>query len=97
MIVGALRITLHIPFSHSLKEKRQVIRPVLARVRNRFEVSAAEIDQGDRWQIAVLGIACVTNDTRHADEVLARVVNDIETHCGDAVVVDYQTEVLHLP
>ena len=71
MVVGTCKITLHIPESHTLKDKRQVLRSLMSRVRQTFEVSIAEVDNLDRWQAATLGVAVVSNDARHADEVIA--------------------------
>ncbi len=96
MNVGVLRVVLHLPNSSSLKAKRQVVASLLKRVRNEFSVAAAEVGDGDRWQIAELGIACVSNDARHADEVLARVVTFIEARAAEAVVANVSTEVLRL-
>jgi len=59
MKVGVSQITLHLPGCHSLKEKRQVIKSVMARVRQQFEVAIAEVDEQDRWQIHKLGVRCV--------------------------------------
>ena len=96
VIVGVLRIDLHLPASRSLKAKRQVIAGLLRRVRSEFGVAAAEVEHGDRWQLAELGITCVSNDGRHADEVLARVLSFIEARAGEAVVASVRTEVLRL-
>jgi len=94
--VGVLRVVLHLPESGSLKSKRQVVSGLLKRVRNEFGVAAAEVGDGDRWQLAELGIACVSNDSRHAGEVLSRVLSFIESRAGDAQVSDVSTEMLRL-
>lgn len=96
MNVGILRVVLHLPNSGSLKAKRQVVASLLKRVRNEFSVAAAEVGDGDRWQIAELAVACVSNDARHADEVLARVLRFIEARAAEAVVANVSTEVLRL-
>jgi uncharacterized protein YlxP (DUF503 family) len=96
MKIGVLRVVLHLPNSGSLKAKRQVVAGLLKRVRQEFGVAAAEVGDGDRWQLAELGIACVSNDGRHADEVLARVVTFIEARAGEAVVANVSTEVLRV-
>ena len=96
MNIGVLRVVLHLPHSGSLKTKRQTVAGLLQRVRNEFSVAAAEVGDGDRWQVAELGIACVSNDSRHADEVLARVITFIEARTGEAVVAKVSTEVLRL-
>jgi hypothetical protein len=94
--VGVLRVVLHLPRSGSLKAKRQVVAGLLKRVRNEYSVAAAEVGDGDRWQIAELAIACVSNDSRHADEILARVLTLIESRAAEAVVANVSTEVLRL-
>ena len=96
MNVGVLRIVLHLPNSGSLKSKRQTVAGLLRQVRDQFDVAAAEVGDGDRWQIAELGIACVSNESRHADEVLARVLTFVESRARDAVVANVSTEVLRL-
>ena len=92
--IGVCRVKLRLPENHSLKGKRQVLKSLIARLHNRFNVSAAEIGDQDSWQIASLGIACVSNDERHADQVLARVVSFIRSERLDAELLDYETEVV---
>jgi uncharacterized protein len=73
MHVGALRVELHLPNCHSLKEKRGVLKPILHVAQNRFGVAAAEVAFQDKWQRAGLGFASVSASARHADEVLEHV------------------------
>jgi uncharacterized protein len=95
MIVGVSQITLHLPTCHSLKDKRQIIKSVIARVRNQFEVAIAEVEEHDRWQIAKLGISCVSNSSQHADEILGHVRRYIEETRPDVVVTNTETEIIH--
>ena len=95
MIVGVSQITLHLPACHSLKEKRQVIKSLMARVRNQFEVAIAEVDEQDRWQTAVLGVTCVSNSSRHANEILAHVQRYIEEIRPDVLVTNNEMEIMH--
>ena len=95
MIVGVSEITLHLPGCHSLKEKRQIIKSLIARVRNQFEVAIAEVDEHDRWQIAKIGVSCVSNSSQHADEVLAHIRRFIEETRPDILVTDTETEIIH--
>jgi uncharacterized protein YlxP (DUF503 family) len=95
MIVGISEITLHLPESHSLKDKRQVIKSLMARVRQRFEVAIAEVEDNDLWQIAKLGVSCVSNSSQHADEVLNHVRRYIEETRPDIVVTDSETEIMN--
>jgi uncharacterized protein len=78
MVVGALTLTVHVPDSQSLKDKRQVVSSLLARIRRQFNVAAAEVDDQDTWQIATLGVVCVSSDRRHADEMCQKVLRWVE-------------------
>ena len=75
MIVGLCTIELYIPDSHSLKAKRQVIRSLKQRLRDKFNVSVAEVGGQDLWQKALLGIACVANESAYVNQVLDQAVN----------------------
>jgi hypothetical protein len=74
MTVGIARITLFVPESHSLKEKRMVLRRVKDRVRNKFNVAIAEVEDNDVWQRAVVGLAVLGNDRRFVESALDEVV-----------------------
>jgi uncharacterized protein YlxP (DUF503 family) len=93
MNVGILQLELEIPGSASLKEKRGVVKSLKERLRHRFNISAAEVDQQDLWNRAVLGVACVALDARAARETLDSVLRFAEEHNG-SVISDYSIEVL---
>ena len=95
MNIGALRIRLRIPENHSLKGKRRVLKSITSQVGNRFNVSVAEIEDQDLWQVATLGICCVSSDSRHTNEILSQVMSFIQDIRGDAEVLDYEIELLH--
>jgi uncharacterized protein len=95
--VGILRVVLHLPNSGSLKAKRQIVAGLLKRVRNEFAVAVAEVGDGNRWQIAEVAVVSVSNDARHADEVLGRVLTFIDARAEEAVIANVSTEVLRLP
>jgi uncharacterized protein YlxP (DUF503 family) len=76
MVVGVLRLTLYIHGATSLKDKRQVLRKVVDRLRSRFNVSVAEVGDQDIWQKAVVGITAVSNDHSFVNEVLDKCVRD---------------------
>jgi hypothetical protein len=94
MIIGACKVILHLPENHSLKGKRQVLKSIIERVKHRFNVSIAEVDGNDLWQVASLGIVCVSNDSHHVNETLSKVVHFIETTRWEAVMADYEIELL---
>lgn len=96
MVIGILRLTLHLPYSGSLKAKRHVVSGLLRRVRQQFQVAVAEVGDRDRWQLAEVGVACVSAEGSHADEVLARVLSFVERAAGEAQVADVTTELIRL-
>jgi uncharacterized protein YlxP (DUF503 family) len=71
--VATLQVELHIPASHSLKEKRAVVKPILEGARRRFQVTAAEVDHQAKWQRASLGFAVVGASPAHVGMVLDKV------------------------
>jgi uncharacterized protein YlxP (DUF503 family) len=80
MTVGIARVTLFLGESHSLKDKRMVLRKVKDLVRNKFNVSIAEVSENDRWQRAVLGISLVGGDRRFTESALDEVLRFIRGH-----------------
>ncbi|MGE3537279.1 MAG: DUF503 domain-containing protein [Candidatus Tectimicrobiota bacterium] len=91
MIVGACTIELYLREAHSLKEKRQVVKSIVTRVKNNFNVAIAEVDYHDKWQRAVLGVSVVSTDQAHANGILSKVVNFVESMYV-AEVIDYDIE-----
>jgi uncharacterized protein YlxP (DUF503 family) len=96
MVVGACRIELHLAENHSLKGKRQVVRSVVGRLRNRFNLAVAEVEEQEVWQTAVLGLTCVSNDGRHARQMLENAVDFVEGLRLDAVVESYEIELVRV-
>lgn len=84
------------PESASLKDKRQVVRSVTQRVRNKFNVAIAEVDDRDAWQIATLGVACASNEQAHCEDILREVLDYVESSRPDAEVLDVVTEFVSL-
>ena len=94
MHVGVARIELHMAENSSLKGKRMVVKSVAQRVRNRFNVAIAEIDTQDAWETVTLGIACVSDDPRHANAMLSKVIDFIESERLDAEVGSVEMELI---
>ena len=94
MVVGVMRLTLFLPENHSLKGKRQVLRAIKDRVRNKFNVSIAESDGHDMWQRAELGICQVGSDRAFVDSALREVVNFIDS-LGLAPLGQEELEILN--
>ena len=96
MVVGVAVIEIHVESSQSLKAKRGVVRSIAGRVRNRFNVSVAEVGGQGTWQRATLGISMTGNDETATRRTLGRVVDFIEaTHL--AQVLGSDVEVLRMP
>ncbi len=96
MVISVVRVVLHLPGCRSLKDKRQIIKSLLAQTQRQFQVSAAEIEEHDRHQIGVLGLACVSTDASHADSVISHAVNFLQSSKHEVLMSDYQTEVIHV-
>ena len=94
MNVGVCRISCRLPENLSLKGKRRVLKSIITQVRNKFNVSVAEVDDQDLWQLATLGICCVSNNGRYTNEVLSKVVDFIINSRFDVEILDYDIELL---
>ena len=80
MHVGVIRFELHVPQSHSLKEKRAAIKPIVEGAKRRFGVAAAEVAHQNTWQRADLGVAAVAATAGHVEEVLDEVERFVWSH-----------------
>ena len=94
MNVGVCRMSLRLPENLSLKGKRQVLKSITTQVKNKFNVSIAEVDDQDLWQLATLGICCVSNNKRYTDKVLSKVVGFITNSRFDIEILNYEIEIL---
>ena len=94
MHVGICKLTFHLPEVSSLKEKRQIARSLSDRIRNRFNVAVAEVEDADRRQRLTLGISCVSNERGHADSMLSGVLDFVEQSRLDVELVDIQSEII---
>ncbi|MBI4752971.1 DUF503 domain-containing protein [Candidatus Desantisbacteria bacterium] len=93
MIIGTVIVEFYIHQSHSLKDKRRVLKSIIAQIRNKFNVSVAEIDLHELWGRALIGIACVSNDTKYANQVLSQIINMIENEITEAEMVSHRMEI----
>lgn len=93
MHIGVLHVRLHVPEAHSLKDKRRVVKSILERAKQRYGVSAAEVDEQDIHRIAVLGFAYVSGSHHHAQEVVHKLLDVLRTHPA-ARLIEHELEVL---
>jgi uncharacterized protein YlxP (DUF503 family) len=91
---GVCRIKLRLPENLSLKGKRRVVESITTRVRSKFNVSVAEVDDQNLWQLATLGICCVSHDKRYVNEVLSKVVDFVTNGRFEVEMLDYEIEIL---
>lgn len=92
--VGICRLTLRLPEASSLKEKRGIARSLIERIRSRYNVAVAEVDDADRRQRLTLGVCCVSNDRGHTDAMLSSVLNYIEDSRRDVEVLEVESEII---
>ena len=93
MVIGICNFALHLPVIHSLKEKRSVIKPLIGRIRQRYNVSVAETGNQDKWQLADIAVVCVSGDSMHAHRLLEQVISFIE---GDSnlLIINVSLEII---
>ncbi len=89
MVVGIVRVELHLPGAHSLKDKRQVVRSMKERIRERVHASVAEVEFQELWQRAALGIAVVATDGGQVREMLQSARHIVDQYL-QAQVLDWQ-------
>jgi uncharacterized protein YlxP (DUF503 family) len=94
MVIGVWTLELNIPSAASLKDKRQIVKSVIARLRNEFNISVAEIDRLDSWQSAVLAAVTVSSDREYAHGLMSRVALWVERTRLDCSLVDYEIELI---
>ena len=92
MIVGSLKVRLLLRESRSLKDKRQVVKSIKDKLHNHFNVSVAEVEAQDSRQLAVLGMALVSNEAHHVKVALAQIVEALRSHPA-AELLDHELEV----
>lgn len=92
MIIAAMTFRLRAPWAHSLKEKRMTVQSLIAKLQNRFHVSAAEIDGQDTHQIIVIGIAAVVPHNAMADRVMDEISAFVEENT-EAEILEEEREI----
>ena len=95
MVVGTLKIILHMHDNRSLKGKRKVVRSIVDKVKHKFNVSIAEVGSNDKWQRIELGVNAVGNDRRHIDSSLNNILGYVDA-LYLAEIVDSSVEIINL-
>lgn len=94
MRIGLLTIHFKIPGCASLKEKRSNIKPLLSRLHREFNISVAEIDYHDQWQDAMIGCSMLSNDPKHTERSLQKIITWIEKHHPHLYIVEDNIELI---
>lgn len=92
MIIGSCAVELYLYDSNSLKEKRHIIKSIIERIKNRFNVSIAEVDYNDVWNKSTIGFSCVSNNTSHCNKIISNVLNFVEGD-GRVEIINANTEI----
>lgn len=88
-----MELTINIPAARSLKDKRRVVKSLIARIRNHHNAAVAEVGENDKWQICRLGAAVVSNQSAHAQSQLTSIVNMVERE-AEIFLVNYDIELM---
>lgn len=95
MVVGTMKIELHLHDNRSLKGKRKIVKSMVNKVKHRFNVSIAEVGSNDKWQKIELGVSSIGNDRRHIDSSLNTVLDFLDS-LFLAEIVDSRIEILNI-
>jgi uncharacterized protein YlxP (DUF503 family) len=94
MNVGICRVRLRFPENLSLKGKRQILKSITTRLRTKFNVSVAEVGDNELWQLATVGLCCVSNNKRYTNEVLSKAVDFIVNGRFEVEILNCEIEIL---
>ncbi len=94
MTIGVAQITLYLQASQSLKEKRRVVKSLIQRIHNRFNVAAAEVADLDDHKIATIGVTCVSNSGAHCSDVLNAVIAFVDGNVELGSMGEVETELI---
>ncbi|MBI4744417.1 MAG: DUF503 domain-containing protein [Actinobacteria bacterium] len=89
MIIGSAEMELFLPEANSLKDKRQIVKSITSKIRNKFNVSVAEIDYNDLWQRALIGISCVSDSDYQARKILTTIEKTVES-LNKATIISFR-------
>ncbi len=96
MVIVAATVDLHLPGVNSLKEKRGILKTLIARLHKEFNIAVAEVDLHDVWQSAAIGIAIISTTEEHAENKLETILGWIERNRPDLEIMDHTFEIIHI-
>ena len=92
MRIAVITFRLHAPWVHSLKEKRMIVKSIVAKLQNKFHVSAAEVDEQDTHQVIVIGVAAIVPHNAAADNLMEKISLFVEEN-AEAEIIDEEREI----
>lgn len=92
MVVGLAEMELFLPEAESLKDKRQIVKSLVSKIQNKFNVSIAEVDYNDLWQRALIGISCVSQSDYQVRKILGTIERTVES-LNKAVIVSFKINI----
>ncbi|UNC91837.1 DUF503 domain-containing protein [Candidatus Contubernalis alkaliaceticus] len=93
MVIGLCTLEMFFPNLQSLKDKRRILKSIQAKLRQKYNISVAEIGDHDKWQKTTLAVACVSNDSGFASQVVNQIVRELENH-KEGYVIDFKVEII---
>ena len=93
MLVGLCELFIYLPNSHSLKDKRNVIKSFKASLRRKYNISIAEIEHKDSWKNSTIGIGCISDNRKLIQQVTDRIIKDADCH-PEFQLVNFQTTII---
>lgn len=91
MVIGYCQIDLYLPLSSSLKSKRGILKGLLERIRHRFNVGVAEIEDHEEWKRAKIGMVAISNEKKYLDSLFSKIISYLEGNEG-IEIINYTTE-----
>ena len=89
MVIGFLFLEIYFPYSHSLKEKRKILKSFKDRIKKKFNVAFAELDFQDKWQRTRIGVVTLNSHKKPVDSLLNKIITDAEENI-DGEIIDSQ-------
>ncbi|MGI6621821.1 MAG: DUF503 domain-containing protein [Clostridiaceae bacterium] len=93
MFIGVLKASLYLSEPQSLKDKRRIIKSLIEKLNNKFNLAVAETGNLDSWNNSELGIVCISNEAAHSDRMIASAISFIENQ-GTVELTHVETEII---
>ena len=90
MVIGFLSIEIHLPYSHSLKEKRKRLSGLKSRLTKKYNVAISELEYQNKWQRTKIGMVSLNNQKKPVESLFSRIIEDVEKNI-DGQILDYET------